>query len=269
MRLISINAWAGNLSEALTDYVRDTHPDILLLQEVTWAVDPPPDQVFFRDHGFDLRQQTDLFAALCRLLPDHQGYFCPSSQGDVIDDDDRAYRSRFGIASFVHRDLAVIGQVQDFVHGAYIGSGWGTPPVPRSMHVLRLAGAKGGRPFLVAHTHGLRDPSGKHDTPERMAQAERILALIARLREADDPVVFGGDLNLLPDSRTFDMLAEVGLTDLVTTRGFTDTRTRLYEKPQRYADYLLVTPEVTVTDFDVPAEPLVSDHRPLVLDFEV
>ena len=184
MRLISINAWGGNLSEALADYVRDTHPDILLLQEVTWAVDPSPDRVFFREHGFDLRQKTDLFADLGKLLPEHQGYFCPSSQGEVIDDDDRAYQSRFGIASFVHRDLAVIGQVQDFIHGAYSGGGWGTPPVPRSMHALRLAGPDKGRPFLVAHTHGLRIPSGKHDTPERMAQAERIRAVLETLRQA-------------------------------------------------------------------------------------
>ena len=269
MRLISINAWGGNLSGALEAFVLDRPPDILLLQEVTWAVDPSPERVSFKEHGFDLPQHTDLFAALDALLPEHEGYFCPAAQGDVIDDDDRAYRSRFGIASFVHRNLAVIGQVQDFIHGAFHRGSWGTPPVPRNMHALRLIDRQDGRPFVVAHTHGLRDPAGKHDTPARMDQAKRIVALLGALRQAGDPVVFGGDLNLLPDSRTFEVLAAAGLTDLVTTRGFTDTRTRLYEKPQRYADYLLVSPEVTVVDFDVPAEPVVSDHRPLVLEFEV
>ena len=70
-------------------------------------------------------------------------------------------------------------------------------------------------------------------------------------------MIFGGDLNLLPDSRTFDILAEAGLTDLVTTRGFTDTRTRLYEK--RYATICFVSPEVTCGR-DVPADggPMVS-----------
>lgn len=74
-----------------------------------------------------------------------------------------------------------------------------------------------------------------------------------------------GDLNVLPDSRLFGTLAGLGLTDLVTTRGFTDTRTSLYDKPGRYADYLLVNPEAEVIDFDVISDPEISDHRPLSL----
>jgi len=46
----------------------------------------------------------------------------------------------------------------------------------------------------------------------------------------------------------------------------TDTRTSHYAKPVRFADYMLVTADVPVADFDVPASPEVSDHRPLVLD---
>jgi len=56
------------------------------------------------------------------------------------------------------------------------------------------------------------------------------------------------------------------LVDLVTTRGFTDTRTSWYPKEGRYADYLLVTPEVNVVRFDAVAEPEVSDHRALLLE---
>ena len=74
-----------------------------------------------------------------------------------------------------------------------------------------------------------------------------------------------GDFNVLPDSRLFDELAELGLADLVTARGFTDTRTSYYGKPNRFADYLLVSAGVTVVDFDVVEAPEVSDHRPLLL----
>jgi hypothetical protein len=47
-------------------------------------------------------------------------------------------------------------------------------------------------------------------------------------------VVVCGDVNLLPDSETFDVLAEIGLTDLV---GAADTRTSRYPKPVRHASY--------------------------------
>lgn len=267
MRLISLNAWGGNFFEPLMAYLAEMRPDILCLQEVTWPAEPSPDRLYFREHGFDLVQHSDLFAAVGTILPDHQAFFAMATEGELVDDKGKRYRSRFGLASFVHRDLSVLGQAQDFVHADFDPEGWGTPPVPRSLHALRLFDWTARRPFVVAHLHGLRDPEGKHDTPARRAQAERALKIIARLRRPDEPMIFGGDLNLLPNSESFPIWRAAGLTDLVTTRGFTDTRTALYQKPGRYADYLLVSPEIEVLSFDVPAEPVVSDHRALVLEF--
>ncbi|ATU94315.1 hypothetical protein B5P45_03940 [Phyllobacterium zundukense] len=63
---------------------------------------------------------------------------------------------------------------------------------------------------------------------------------------------------MLPRSSTFEILRALGLIDLVTTGGFTDTRTSQYPKQDRYADYLLVSPNVKVVDFEVVAEPEVS-----------
>jgi endonuclease/exonuclease/phosphatase (EEP) superfamily protein YafD len=79
-------------------------------------------------------------------------------------------------------------------------------------------------------------------------------------------LALGGDFNLLPDSATFGRLARLGLRDLVTGSGITDTRTVLYTKPQRHANYLLLRDGVRVARFDVPSDPVVSDHRPLILD---
>lgn len=74
-----------------------------------------------------------------------------------------------------------------------------------------------------------------------------------------------GDFNVLPDSETFGVLAELGLVDLV---GRTDTRTSRYPEALRHADYLLVSDRAAVRRFDAPALPEVSDHRPLILDVE-
>ena len=193
----------------------------------------------------------------------------PVSAELLFDADGRAYRSRFGLATFVRDEFAVLGQAQAFVHGTYRSGGWGEPPVPRNMHALRLFDPASRRGFVVAHLHGLRDLDGKHDSPARDAQAHRVVEMIDQVREDGDPVVFGGDLNLLPDSRSFAIWAEAGLSDLITGRGFTDTRTSLYPKEQRHADYLLVSEGISVAGFDVVTAPEVSDHRPLVLDFSV
>ena len=76
-------------------------------------------------------------------------------------------------------------------------------------------------------------------------------------------VVVCGDLNLLPDSETFAILGDLGLTDLV---GWADTRTARYTKPVRHASYLLISDPGAVRRFEIVTEPEVSDHRVLLLD---
>ena len=134
---------------------------------------------------------------------------------------------------------------------------------PRAALGVRVVARPGGRTVTVVNLHGLRDPAGKHDTPARRGQAARLAELVQRLRRPGDLVVVCGDLNLLPDSETFDVLAGVGLVDLV---GTADTRTSRYAKPSRHASYMLVSDPGAVKHFDAPAAPEVSDHRPLVLD---
>ena len=70
----------------------------------------------------------------------------------------------------------------------------------------------------------------------------------------------------MPGSALFAIMADLGLQDLVTKRGLTDTRTALYKKPQRHANYMFVSDSVQISAFSAPATPVVSDHRPLILD---
>jgi endonuclease/exonuclease/phosphatase family metal-dependent hydrolase len=64
-------------------------------------------------------------------------------------------------------------------------------------------------------------------------------------------LVLGGDFNLLPDSATFEARL-AGVRDLVTGSGIEDTRTTLYTKPQRHANYLLVRETVGFRPFPSP-----------------
>ncbi|MFC7584723.1 endonuclease/exonuclease/phosphatase family protein [Nonomuraea antimicrobica] len=124
------------------------------------------------------------------------------------------------------------------------------------------------RPPRAAVRHR-RQPSrparraGEGDTPARRAQAERLAALVTGLRENGDLTVVCGDLNLLPGSETFEILAGLGLVDLVRDA---DTRTSRYLKPVRHASYLLVSDPGAVKQFEIMAAPEVSDHRALLLD---
>ena len=134
---------------------------------------------------------------------------------------------------------------------------------PRNALAIRVLDRDAGRSVVVVNVHGLRDSTGKGDTPARAAQAERLVDLVTTVRQAGDLVVVCGDLNVLPDSFTFALLSSIGLVDLV---GTADTRTSRYTKPVRHANYVLVSEPRAVRQLAIPAEPEVSDHRPLVVD---
>lgn len=265
MRLICLNGWGGKLHEPLLAFIAEADPDVLCLQEVVHTPATDRDWLVYRDGGTDLPQRANFFTEVNRALPGHAATFCPAARGDLWDGGTPC-PSFWGLATFVRTTMPVIAQRQDFVHGAFSPHGYGEHPRSRNAHAVRLHDPTAGRAVTIAHMHGLRDPSGKHDTPARAAQAARLVELTRSVAGDGDPVIVCGDFNVLPDSETFEILRGFGLADLVTGRGFNDTRTSHYRKPGRHADYMLVNEAVNVLSFDVVAEPEVSDHRPLVVE---
>lgn len=268
MRIALLNAWGGRLHDRVVAFLPDLNPDVLCLEEVVHTPDAPAAVMEYRDAevGTVLDQRARMFEEVSAALPDHRSTFCPAARGDLWHAD-RAHPSEWGLATFVRRDLTVIGQVQDFAHGAYGAHGYGDHPRSRSAHVVRLYDHGSDHPITVAHLHGLRDLAGKDDTPVRAAQAHRFVDLIEVMHRPGERLVVCGDLNVRPGSETLAILRDrLGLTELVMSRGHPGTRTSLYPKPERFADYLFVNDAVEVRAFDVLTEPEVSDHATLVVD---
>lgn len=249
--------------EPLAEWLPASGADVLCVQEVTRTA-ALTGWTQFDDGERTLPQRANLFDDIAPLLPDHQGVFVASDAGPVWDTRRAPHVQDFGIAMFVHERLPVVGHYASFVHGQFVEHAeWAIADRPRIAQSARIVDREADRTLTVAHLHGLRDPAGKDDTPDRLAQAKRLAALIEVARHPHDFVVACGDFNLLPDSETFEVLASIGLIDLV---GTSDTRTSRYTKPIRHANYLLVSDPAGVRDFTIAATPEVSDHRPLVLD---
>ena len=151
------------------------------------------------------------------------------------------------------------------MHKDYSPKGFGDHPRSRCAHAVRVFDERNNRAVSITQMHGLRDPRGKMDTPERAAQARRFLEMSRQVTEAGDLVILCGDFNVEPGSETLRILAAAGMTELVTGRGFAGTRSSHYRKPVKFADYMLINDESAVTAFDVVYDPEVSDHCPLVL----
>jgi endonuclease/exonuclease/phosphatase family metal-dependent hydrolase len=264
MRIMCLNAWGGRMHAALLPYLAQATPDVLCLQEVIHSPATAKPELTYRDENRVLPQRTNLFAEVQRALPGYHATFCPAAQG-VLWDGEVAVPSQWGLASYVHPRLAVIGQVQGFVHKDFSPEGYGAHPRSRAAHGVRLWDFEAGRAVAVTQMHGTWDPRGKLDTPERAAQARALLALAQSLAAPGDLQVICGDFNVLPGSETLQILERAGFTELVLAGGFEGTRSSVYTKPGRFADYMLVDDPGAVRGFEVVRDPEVSDHCPLVL----
>lgn len=260
-----LNGWGGKLYDQMLPYLSHNNPDILCLQEVIHSPATHKDWLTYRDGDHTLPQRANFFRDVVSALPDHVAIFCPAAQG-VLWDENTPVLSQWGLATFIRRSFPVIAQIQDFVHKTYSSHGYGEHPRSRNAHAVRVFDYENNRPVCVAHMHGLRDPRGKMDTPERAEQVRKFASIATRIVQGNDPLIVCGDFNVEPESETLKVLSEAGLTDLVTTRTQKGTRTSHYQKPGRYADYMLVNAHVNVLDFKVVLEPEVSDHCPLVLE---
>jgi endonuclease/exonuclease/phosphatase family metal-dependent hydrolase len=265
VKVMCLNGWGGTLHDALVPHVASVRPDLLCLQEVVRCPEPDRAWLTYRDGDHVLPQRADFFRDVASVLPDHAAFFCPAARG-ALWDGDAPVPALWGLATFVHRSHPVVAQAQGFVHGGFSPHGFGDHPRSRTAHAVRVYDDARDRFVGVAHMHGLRDPRGKMDTPERAAQARRFLDLSGRVAEPGDLRILCGDFNVEPGSETLAILEGAGFTELVTAFGFDGTRTSHYPKPGRFADYLLVNRREDVAGFAVVRDPEVSDHCPLVLD---
>ncbi len=263
MRIATVNAWGGALSDELLAWLPGSGADVVCLQEVT-RTPGLTGWTRFDDGERALPQRADLFRDVRDALPSHQAIFVASDAGPVHDSAGGRHRQDFGLATLIAEDVPVTGVDSAFVHGEFVDhEEWTIADRPRIALAVRVVDRAAGRSAWVVQMHGLRNPLGKGDTPARRRQADRLAELVRRIRGPRDLVVVCGDFNLLPDSETFGVLAEAGLTDLV---GTADTRSSHYGKPVRHASYLLVSDVAAVKHFEIATEPEVSDHRALILD---
>jgi len=252
MKIICLNTWGGRAGkETLLGFFKKyrDEADIFCLQEV-WT-DRYDDLEGKLAGGVPISNDhimTHAFQDIGAVLPDHAAYFRPS------------FFEHYGLCMFIRKSLAVSEEGDVFVHRerGHVPEG----DVGEHARNLQYATLNhDGAHQTVMNFHGLWNGKGKGDCDERLEQSDRIIDFV---RSRTEPFVLCGDFNLTPETESLQKLERAGLRNLVSEYGITDTRTSLYKKPLRYADYAFVSDGVEVEDFKVlPDE--VSDHAPLLI----
>ncbi len=251
MKVISLNTWGGLAGkELLLDFFKQhSDADVFCLQEV-WSGGGDMEGKLAGGRILPKIEST-LFSDIGTVLLEFTGYFRPQ------------FREHYGLATFVKNTCTVLEEGEVFVHKdkGHLPSG-DAGNHARNVQYISLETSRG--PRIILNFHGLWNGQGKSDSGDRLIQSDRIIAFLKRQTE---PVVFCGDFNLNPDTQSMRKLEEYGLRNLITEHNITSTRTSFYTKPGKFADYILVSPQIDVKRFTVlPDE--VSDHAPLCIEFE-
>jgi len=185
------------------------------------------------------------------LLESHTAYFKPH------------HLDNYGLMMLVKKDLDVISEGDVFVYKdrGHIPEG-DVGFHARNVQFATIATKNGNRSIL--NFHGLWNGGGKGDSEDRLLQSDRIIQFMKTL---SNPYVMSGDFNLLPDTQSIKKLEDFGLRNLIKEHNITSTRTSLYPKAEKFADYTLTSKKIIIEDFKVLTDE-VSDHSPLYLEFE-
>jgi endonuclease/exonuclease/phosphatase family metal-dependent hydrolase len=120
------------------------------------------------------------------------------------------------------------------------------------------------RTFLEAKFDGFTVTLA-HLSLGKAARREQLQELARHAQTIEGPLFIGGDLNTFDGKKELaPLIEEAGLKDS-DTQGRPTYPSR---RPRRRLDYLLSSPDVSITNFEVPRTSL-SDHLPLVCDFEI
>lgn len=244
MKLMCLNIWGGHIRDPLLKFIESLCDiSVFCFQEVYHNA-----QHKISDE--DRENTLNIFSELHQLLPDYNSFFTP------------VVGNSYGIGMFIKNDCEILHQESAliFENPNYSGSG------PRHSRYLQwVEYCFEGQNYSIFNVHGLWNGQGKGDTNERIEQSRRIRNFVDRPM-VTSPKILCGDFNLTPDTESISIL-EAGMTNLIRDHQVTSTRTSLYSKKEKFADYVFTCPKVTVNDFKVLDDPEVSDHKPLLVDF--
>lgn len=235
MRIIFLNSWYGKAGEAFFDFIKaqKSFCDIFCFSEV----------------------QPELYSDLERNLLNFKGEYLSDGKRELL-----GYI--YGQAVFFKKSFVKINSSKLNLFKQVIND-------MGNLQYLRLQ--TGTQTLNVANVHGKARPGHKLDTPARIKQSQKIIDF---MKNKKGPRIIGGDFNLMPDTNSVKMFEDAGYKNLIKEFDIKETRNKLTwdqfpnDEKQHFADYLFVSKDVKVKNFQVP-KVLISDHLPLILDFDI
>ncbi len=255
MKLISLNTWGGRAGkENLLSFFKKYKDsvDIFCLQEIWSAPYTHLEGVVAGGKEIDHSEiMVHGLQQISELLSEFTPYFRPH-HGD-----------HYGLLIFVRKTIQVKDEGEIFVykHKGYKPEG-DIGNHARNIQFINLV--ENGNSLTVINFHGLWNGKGKGDSEDRIVQSRNIGNFIMTVK---NNIIFCGDFNLSPQTESIKLIENLGLRNLIVENNIQSTRTSFYKKPDKFADYMFVSPNIKIKDFRVLLDEI-SDHAPLLLESE-
>ncbi|MDP2638198.1 MAG: endonuclease/exonuclease/phosphatase family protein [Candidatus Levybacteria bacterium] len=257
MKLISLNIWGGKIYQPLLSFIEDQSKttDIFCFQEILRS-----NSSISESSGY----KTNVLSDLTNILKDFNGYFAKTFNGyDMVKLVD--FNLDFGIAIFVKKPVTVMLHKEALIHHVNKGVVRRDGYYETSRGIQSIQIKFDNKIFNIYNLHGIWTPDfegGKEDNEDKLKQSRKIEQF---MQKDIGGKILAGDFNLNPDTRSLKIL-EKNLKNLIKEYRVKTTRSSFYTRKYKFADYILVSPEIEIIDFKVP-NIAVSDHLPMILEF--
>jgi endonuclease/exonuclease/phosphatase family metal-dependent hydrolase len=262
MKLISLNVCIKiDNSKKVAEFLDAQNPDIVALQEV---------MRHFDEEVFDMyKSKANIEKIIGKKLP--HAFFGPLWITKLFMKDGLVHRDFGGFVEQGNEILSkfpiAVGSNEHYYNNY---STWTDVSKFRkddhSRAVLIAELDVDGKPLRIINLHGLYSED-KLDTARTLHQSEVILEILKR---KDIPTIIAGDFNLFPNTKSIQMINEK-MRNLISEYKIKSTRPDFddgLDTGNNVVDYIFVNDKIKVNDFKV-IDTDVSDHLPLVLDFDI
>ncbi len=255
MKLIQVNAWLGRISGPLARLVKQEQPDLVCMQEALRTTHPVL-------HGFaDQINFIDDIKVAGNFL--HE-FFAPNwgfNFGSVKVDEGLTILSKHPLqneqAFHAHQHYHLRKDRSDSLNNS------------RNWQACSV-NLPNGKRLSLANYQGYLDGEKGVGTEVTIETMRKVCDKVAAL---PPPCIFCGDFNVWPGTPALRVLDSLGLRNLTVENHIPTTLSSAHRAPDEdraraTCDYILVSPEIQIEDFRI-SEEIVSDHKALIVEFEV
>jgi endonuclease/exonuclease/phosphatase family metal-dependent hydrolase len=245
MKIIQLNTWMGRLLPSILKFIAEEQPDILCAQELMDSDNPPA-----------LLDQYKTFSELSKLFK--YSSFAPTftfqSYGEEV---------RYGNAIFSNYPIS--DEQTTFVYRNFSPNRSAGDDNGNIRNIQSCTVSVDNKMFTVVNHHAYRtaNPQGDEQSLSAMNKVNEFLNII------DGALILCADMNLASSSPILNIESLNTLINHTVLSGVPNTLSQHSRVPVEVdCDYIFTSPEIKTSHFEV-SEALVSDHKALILDFDL